>query len=78
MDLAAPKDKWNIIFLTLLLHGLGTLTAWNMFITAKDYFVKYKLASAPIYSEHYLAYVGWASQIPNLLFSWCNVFLTTK
>ncbi|CAH1641463.1 unnamed protein product [Spodoptera littoralis] len=78
MDLAAPKDKWHLIFLTLMLHGLGTLTAWNMFITAKDYFVKYKLASAPAYSEHYLAYVGWASQIPNLVFSWVNVFLTSK
>ncbi|KAJ8709751.1 hypothetical protein PYW08_009755 [Mythimna loreyi] len=78
MDLAAPKDKWNIIFLTLLLHGLGTLTAWNMFITAKDYFVDYKLKAAPVYSEHYLAYVGWASQIPNLLFSWFNVFFKAR
>ncbi|XP_026729029.1 equilibrative nucleoside transporter 1-like isoform X1 [Trichoplusia ni] len=77
MDLAPPKDKWNLIFLTLLLHGLGTLTAWNMFITAKDYFVKYKLENAPEYSEHFLAYVGWASQIPNLFFSWFNVFVRT-
>ncbi|KAF9408061.1 hypothetical protein HW555_012123, partial [Spodoptera exigua] len=78
LNLKAPRDRWHIIFLTLMLHGLGTLTAWNMFITAKDYFVKYKLASAPAYSEHYLAYVGWASQIPNLVFSWVNVFLTSK
>nr|XP_021186537.2 equilibrative nucleoside transporter 1 isoform X1 [Helicoverpa armigera] len=78
MDTSEPKDKWHLIFLTFLLHGLGTLTAWNMFITAKDYFVKYKLVNAPTYSEHYLAYVGWASQIPNLVFSWLNIFVKPK
>lgn len=34
MDLVPPRDRWNLIYLTLVLHGLGTLTAWNMFITA--------------------------------------------
>ncbi|XP_045780784.1 equilibrative nucleoside transporter 1 isoform X2 [Maniola jurtina] len=75
MDLAPPKDKWNLIYLTLLLHGLGTLTAWNMFITAKDYFVKYKLLNAPQYSGDFMTYVGWACQVPNLLFSWINIFV---
>lgn len=75
MDLAPPKDKWNLIYLTLVLHGLGTLTAWNMFITAKDYFTKYKLVDAGDYAQHYLAYVGWASQIPNVVFNWMNIFV---
>ncbi|XP_045539931.1 equilibrative nucleoside transporter 1 [Papilio machaon] len=75
MDLAPPKDRWYLIYLTLILHGLGTLTAWNMFITATDYFDKYKLANAPNLSQRYLTYVGWASQMPNLLFSWFNVFV---
>ncbi|XP_013165673.1 PREDICTED: equilibrative nucleoside transporter 2 isoform X2 [Papilio xuthus] len=75
MDLAPPKDRWYLIYLTLVLHGLGTLTAWNMFITATDYFDKYKLANAPNLSQRYLTYVGWASQTPNLLFSWFNVFV---
>ncbi|XP_004933064.1 equilibrative nucleoside transporter 2 isoform X2 [Bombyx mandarina] len=74
MDLTPPKDKWNLIYLTLVLHGLGTLTAWNMFITAKAYFETYKLASEPALSENFLTYIGWASQIPNLLFSWFNIF----
>lgn len=76
MEPAAPTDKWKLIFLTLILHGVGTMTAWNMFITAKDYFVKYKLESVPVYSQNFLAYVGWASHIPNLIFSWLNVFVT--
>ena len=75
MDLAPPKDKWNLIYLTLILHGLGTLTAWNMFITAKDYFVEYKLANAPEYARDFLTDVGWACQVPNLLFSWFNIFV---
>lgn len=75
MDLAPPKDKWHLIYITLMLHGLGTLTAWNMFITAKDYFVDYKLANSPEYASNYLTYVGWASQIPNLVFNWLNIFV---
>lgn len=69
-----PEDKYNLIYLVLLLHGLGTLTAWNMFITAKDYFVKYKLANAPEYGADFMTNVGWASQVPNLIFSWYNIF----
>ncbi|XP_073963495.1 equilibrative nucleoside transporter 2 isoform X1 [Choristoneura fumiferana] len=74
MDLTPPKDKWHLIFITLVIHGLGTLTAWNMFITAKDYFVDYKLKGTE-YAGNYLAYVGLAAQLPNLLFSWFNVFV---
>ncbi|XP_045506319.1 equilibrative nucleoside transporter 1 [Colias croceus] len=77
MDLVPPKDKWNLIYFTLMLHGLGTLTAWNMFITAKDYFVDYKLVNAPGYATDFMTYVGWAAQVPNLLFSWFNIFVKT-
>ncbi|KOB74416.1 Equilibrative nucleoside transporter, partial [Operophtera brumata] len=76
MDLVPPKDKWNLIYLTLVLHGLGTLTAWNMFITAKEYFEDYKLKGTD-YQANYLTYVGWAAQIPNLVFSWVLIFVLT-
>ncbi|XP_075986464.1 equilibrative nucleoside transporter 2 isoform X2 [Anticarsia gemmatalis] len=75
MDLAPPKDKYNLIFLTLIVHGIGTLTAFNMFITAKSYFEDYKLKNTKEYSDNFMAYVGWASQIPNLFFGWFNVFV---
>lgn len=74
MDLAPPKDRWNLIYMTLILHGLGTLTAWNMFITEKDYFVDYKLKNSE-YKTNFLVYVGFAAQIPNFVFSWVNVFV---
>lgn len=28
--------RWNLVYLTFILHGIGTLMPWNMFITAKD------------------------------------------
>lgn len=36
MEINPPRDRYNLIFMTLLLHGVGTLMPWNMFITAKD------------------------------------------
>ncbi|XP_063704315.1 equilibrative nucleoside transporter 3 isoform X2 [Culicoides brevitarsis] len=80
MEIDPPKDRLNIVFLTLVLHGIGTLTPWNMFITAKAYFVDYKLSESYTgeksdYNANFLAYLGFASQIPNLLFNWLNIFV---
>lgn len=36
MEINPPRDRYKLIFFTLLLHGVGTLTPWNMFITAKS------------------------------------------
>ena len=27
--------RWNLMYLTLVLHGVGTLMPWNIFINAK-------------------------------------------
>jgi len=80
MAVDPPRDRFNIVFLTLVLHGIGTLTPWNMFITAKDYFVDYKLHKNytgvdSAYTSNFLPYLGFASQIPNLLFNWINIFV---
>jgi len=56
-EMNPPLDRWNLMYLTLVLHGVGTLMPWNIFINAKtqtlargdwqyllpDYFVHYKL-----------------------------------
>ena len=31
-----PHSRFYLIYLTLVLHGIGTLMPWNMFITAKE------------------------------------------
>lgn len=35
MEISPPRDRLNLILFVLVLHGIGTLTPWNMFITAK-------------------------------------------
>lgn len=81
MEISPPYDKWKLVFLIFMLHGLGTLMPWNMFITAKSYFVDFKLNSTltsdgdSSYSTNFLAYIGFASQIPNVIFNWLNVFV---
>lgn len=80
MYLKPPKDKLKIVFFIFLIHGLGTLMPWNMFITAKSYFVEFKLASnepntTSVYENNFMQYLSFASQIPNLIFNWLNIFV---
>ncbi|XP_043496902.1 equilibrative nucleoside transporter 1 isoform X1 [Polistes fuscatus] len=80
LEINPPSDRLHLVFSILVLHGIGILIPWNMFITAKDYFVNYKLSKEYTdiesnYSTHFLSYLGFASQIPNLLFNWLNIFM---
>ncbi|RLU22974.1 hypothetical protein DMN91_005252 [Ooceraea biroi] len=80
LELNPPRDRLNLVFFILILHGIGALMPWNMFITAKDYFVSYKLSKEYTgvdtnYATNFLAYLGSAAQVPNFLFNWLNVFL---
>lgn len=80
-----PIDKYHLVFLILLLHGIGTLMPWNMFINADAYFRDYKLApqnSTDIdvseaqldnMRKNFLSYLGLAAQIPNVLFNGLNL-----
>lgn len=84
-----PKDSYNLLYAILVLHGIGTLMPWNMFITAKSYFTDYKLAvnissnltgdeeslELKDYSINFLGYVTLASQLPNLICNFLNLFL---
>lgn len=36
LQLNTPPDKYNLVYLTFLIHGIGVLMPWNMFITAID------------------------------------------
>jgi len=74
-----PHDRYRLVFLTLVLHGVGTLMPWNMFITAYEYFLDHKLIDAAgqrtDYANHFLPYVGYASHVPCVLFNWANIFV---
>jgi solute carrier family 29 (equilibrative nucleoside transporter), member 1/2/3 len=87
MECEPPSDRFKLIFFILVLHGIGTLTPWNMFITAQDYFEKYKLGGGDStgnvtisednlwYAKNFMPYIGMASQIPNVMFNWLNIFV---
>lgn len=49
-------------------------------VTYLQYFVNYKLSEEYTgidtnYAKNFLSYLGFAAQIPNLLFNWLNIFL---
>ncbi|XP_046383683.1 equilibrative nucleoside transporter 1 isoform X2 [Ischnura elegans] len=80
LEMNPPWDRCYIVYLIFLLHGMGTLMPWNMFITAKGYFVDYKMSkeytgAESNYATNFLAYIGFAAQVPNLVFNWLNVFI---
>ncbi|EJW77368.1 nucleoside transporter, partial [Wuchereria bancrofti] len=82
-----PKDKYKAVYFILLLHGIGVLMPWNMFITiAPSYYVDYKFVEVSAdgmvhksdYALHFLSYLGLASQIPTLLLNLINLFVQIK
>lgn len=36
LERTTPRDRWNLVYIILLIHGIGVLMPWNMFITAKS------------------------------------------
>lgn len=79
LEVKPPTDRYNIVFLTMLTLGIGTLLPWNMFITAVTYF-EYKFSREytgieSTYNANFLAYMGFASQIPNVMFGWLNIYM---
>lgn len=36
LQLNTPMDRYNIVYFIFILHGIGTLMPWNMFINAND------------------------------------------
>ncbi|KAK9688366.1 Nucleoside transporter [Popillia japonica] len=81
LQLNTPMDRYNIVYFIFILHGIGTLMPWNMFINANDYFTKYKLDSNytghedNVYKTSFLQYLGFAAQVPNVIFNWLNIFV---
>ncbi|XP_057340932.1 equilibrative nucleoside transporter 1 isoform X1 [Microplitis mediator] len=80
LELNPPKDRLNIVFIIMVLHGIGTLMPWNMFITAKDYFENYKFSINytgvnTTYGGNYVSSVSFAAQVPNVIFNWINIFM---
>lgn len=72
--MADIEDRLNFNYFTYMLHGIGILLPWNMFMIANSYFMNYKLTDTP-YQYTYLNFVTFFSQIPNVSFNWLNIFV---
>lgn len=80
LTMDAPADKYNLIFITFLIHGIGILMPWNMFINAIEYFTKYKLSPSYLgmdfpYVPTFMQYLTFCAQVPSVILNWTNIFV---
>ncbi|KHJ98079.1 hypothetical protein OESDEN_01940 [Oesophagostomum dentatum] len=73
------KDSAYLVYAIFLLHGVGMLMSWNMFITiAPQYYVDYWFTvdgNATKYAESFMSVIGVTSQIPNVGIMFVNMAL---
>uniref|UniRef100_A0A1I7WU35 Carrier domain-containing protein n=1 Tax=Heterorhabditis bacteriophora TaxID=37862 RepID=A0A1I7WU35_HETBA len=72
------RDRWNIVYIIFLLHGVGMLMSWNMFITiAPQYYVNYwftENGNKTKYAASFMSIIGVTSQIPNVGIMFINMY----
>uniref|UniRef100_A0A1I7XJI3 Equilibrative nucleoside transporter 3 n=1 Tax=Heterorhabditis bacteriophora TaxID=37862 RepID=A0A1I7XJI3_HETBA len=72
-----PKDKYWIVYIIILINGIGVLLPWNMFITiSPDYYVNYWFTinnKETSYGKSFMSALGISAQIPNFIISIINV-----
>ncbi|EFO95677.1 hypothetical protein CRE_13950 [Caenorhabditis remanei] len=76
------EDKGNHVYLMFLMFGIGALLPWNMFLNiSHDYYTTFKLmdnGTGTPYSSNFQYSMTVAAQVPNLVFSFANIFLAAK
>jgi len=74
-----PKDKFFVVYVIFLLFGIATLLPWNIFITATDYFVKFKLntneSANSTYRNNFVFAVGTVGQFTNVAMNLFNILV---
>ncbi|VDM72287.1 unnamed protein product [Strongylus vulgaris] len=76
-SLNAETDRKYAVYGIFLLHGIGMLMSWNMFITiAPQYYVSYWFTvdgNVTHYAESFMSVLGVTSQIPNVGIMFVNM-----
>ncbi|XP_035825618.1 uncharacterized protein LOC101856304 [Aplysia californica] len=82
MERNPPVDRFRVVYIVMMVHGIAILIPWNMFINAKSYFENYKLDQGNQSSEalldyktNFMSYIGMASQYPNFIMNLVNIFV---
>ncbi|XP_076460440.1 equilibrative nucleoside transporter 1-like isoform X2 [Babylonia areolata] len=77
-----PGDRYHLVYLIMVVHGIGILMPWNMLINAKSYFEDHKLLqgkrTTPVlkdYADNFMSYLGMACQYPCVLMNLLNLFV---
>ncbi|EYB85904.1 hypothetical protein Y032_0288g1466 [Ancylostoma ceylanicum] len=77
LSLHSVVDRKYAVYGIFLLHGIGMLMSWNMFITiAPQYYVQYWFTidgNATDYAESFMSVIGVTSQIPNVGIMFVNM-----
>ncbi|XP_019870569.1 equilibrative nucleoside transporter 1 [Aethina tumida] len=74
LQLNTPPDRYSLVYITFLIHGIGVLMPWNMFINAQDYFTTHKLQGYE-HLPNFMQYLTFCSQVPNVIFNYMNIFV---
>jgi hypothetical protein len=83
-NLYPAVTPWNMFITVSEIIINSKLICNNLFVIyfqAKNYFVDYKLSynytgvNNSDYGPNFMPYVTFASQIPNVLFNWMNIFV---
>lgn len=72
-----PKDRFHVVYLIMLIQGVGTLLPWNMFITAHAYFQE-KLKADKDLKHSFENYFSVAAMVPNVLMFLLNTLFKHK
>lgn len=76
-SIAAPVDRWNVIYIILVLQGVGMLLPWNFFITAKEYFT-YKFTENDNFQSKFENAFALSAMFPGVVSLFLNIFLTGR
>ncbi|XP_052469722.1 equilibrative nucleoside transporter 3 [Carassius gibelio] len=82
-----PEDSYNMVYIIFFLMGIGSLLPWNVFITAKQYWIyKFSNSSSPAaqeephsdLSDYFESYIAIASAVPSVLCLILNYLLVNR
>ena len=70
--------QFKLVYLIVLIHGVGILLPWNMFITASEYFTSNFNAevdpAGANYALYFISSLGVAGTLPNLIVQAINFY----
>lgn len=82
-SLVPPRDRYNLVYIILVMLGVGTVLPWNTFLNAHDYYVNYKLLDTSsvdmkVYRSNFDSFIGLFAAGANLIIQVVNIFYDSE